>query len=305
MVEAKGLTKRFADSTIINGVHLEVFQGECFGIFGPNGAGKSTLMKTMYGSAAVETGELFITGLNARSSMREIKARIGVLPQDEGLDGDFTVRENLNLFGSYHGIHSEVSIQRTEDLLKLTRLEDLGDQDIHVLTTGMKRRLGIARALINQPEVLFLDEPTSGMDPASRQWVWDFLRQTKSEMGTVVLTTHYMEEAEKICDRIAIIDRGRILAVGKPADLIREKIGIQVVELNFDRSDLQYYLSRLSSEKFRYQVIGERAHVHLDSKDEVPKILNLVQSFKVTIRNPHLSDVFLKLAGYNLKDELL
>lgn len=306
IVEAKGLTKRFADQLVVNGVSLEVYQGECFGILGPNGAGKSTLMRMMYGSAALNEGELYINGLNARTNIREIKARIGVLPQEEGLDSEFTVRENLHLYGRYQGVDRDVGIHRTEDLLKLMRLEDMGDQYVSVLSGGMKRRLGIARAMINQPEILFMDEPSSGLDPQARYWVWDFLNKVKSEMGTVILTTHYMEEAEKICDRIAIMDRGQILAVGEPKKLVRQEIGAQVVEFQVSKHELQYYLARLSSQKYFYQVIGDQEiSVHLDSSEEVQKVIGLVQSQKATIRQPTLSDVFFKLAGHSLRDEPL
>jgi lipooligosaccharide transport system ATP-binding protein len=305
IVEAKGLVKRYADHLVLNGIHFEVFQGECFGILGPHGAGKSTLMQMMYGSSPMQLGELFIVGLNARSNIREIKSRIGVLPQDEGLDADFTVRENLKIYGSFYGIDRDALTQRTEDLLKLMRLEDLGDQVVRHLSGSMKRRLGLARAMINQPEVLFLDEPSSGLDPQGRIWVWDFLKKVKTEMGTVVLTTSYMEEAEQICDRIAIMDRGQLLAIGNPKTLIRENVGVQVVEFQVAPSDLQYYLTRLSSHKFRHQVIRDQVNVHLQAQEEVQVVMGLVQSLKVTIRQPSLSDVFLKLAGYKLRDELL
>jgi lipooligosaccharide transport system ATP-binding protein len=305
VVEAKSLSKRFEDHYVVKSINLNVYQGECFGILGPNGAGKSTLMRMMYGSSLIHDGELYIAGLNARKSIREIKSRIGVLPQEEGLDIEFTVRENLHLFGSYFGVENDVAIHRTEELLKLMRLEEYGDQFVNTMSGGMKRRLGLARAMINQPEILFLDEPTNGLDPQARFWVWDFLKKVKREMGTVVLTTHYMEEAEQICDRIAIMDRGEILAIGEPKSLIREKIGAQVVEFQVDRFDLQYYLSRLASQKLKCQVIRDQVNVHLESVEDTSKVLGLVQSQKMTIRQPTLSDVFLKVAGHDLRDEPL
>lgn len=305
IVEAKGLVKRFADHTVVNGVRFEVYQGECFGVLGPNGAGKSTLMRMMFGSTAITGGELFISGLNARNNVREIKSKIGVLPQEEGLDADFTVRENLQLYASYFGLKKSQASQRIEELLKLMRLEDFADHSVQTISGGLRRRLGIARAMINQPEILFLDEPTNGLDPQARLWVWDFLKKVKKEMGTVVLTTHYMEEAEQICDRIAILDQGQIRAIGVPKELIHERIGTQVVELQMGQHEIQYYLNRLSSNKFRFQVIRDQVNVHLDSSEDIQKVLSLVQSLKVTIRQPTLSDVFLKLAGYNLRDEPL
>jgi lipooligosaccharide transport system ATP-binding protein len=305
VVEARGLNKKFADYAVVNDVNLEVVEGECFGILGPNGAGKSTLMRMMYGSSSLQSGELYIVGLNARTNMKEIKTRIGVLPQDEGLDRDFTVRENLHLYGAYHGVDRDVAVQRTEDLLKLMRLEELGDQFVNALNTGMKRRIGIARAMIHQPDLLVLDEPTSGLDPQARIWVWDFLKKIKADKGTVLMTTHYMEEAENLCDRIAIMNKGLILAVGEPQKLIRERIGTQVIELVVQPNELQYYLSRLNSNHFRYQVVREQVNVHLQSAEDVPKVMGLVQSLKMTIRPPTLSDVFLKLSGHDLRDEPL
>lgn len=290
---------------VLNDISLEILQGECFGILAPNGSGKSTLTRLMYGSASLQDGELYIVGLNARTNIKEIKARIGVLPQDEGLDNEFTVRENLRLYGGYHGIDADVISHRMEDLLKMMRLEDQGNQFVGILSSGMKRRLGIARAMINQPELLILDEPTSGLDPQARTWVWDFLKRLKSENGTVLMTTHYMEEAELICDRIAVMDKGRILTVGEPAKLIRDHIGTNVVELQVSTHEMQYYLSRLTSNRYPYQVVRDQVNVHLQSSDDVQKVLGLVQSLKVTIRQPTLSDVFLKLAGHDLRDEPL
>ena len=305
LVEARGLAKKFGDHLVLNDISLEILQGECFGILAPNGSGKSTLTRLMYGSASLQDGELYIVGLNARTNIKEIKARIGVLPQDEGLDNEFTVRENLRLYGGYHGIDADVISHRMEDLLKMMRLEDQGDQFVGILSSGMKRRLGIARAMINQPELLILDEPTSGLDPQARTWVWDFLKRLKSENGTVLMTTHYMEEAELICDRIAVMDKGRILTVGEPAKLIRDHIGTNVVELQVSTHEMQYYLSRLTSNRYPYQVVRDQVNVHLQSSDDVQKVLGLVQSLKVTIRQPTLSDVFLKLAGHDLRDEPL
>lgn len=306
MVEAKGLTKRFADFLVIKGVQLEVHQGEYFGILGPDGAGKSTLMRMLYGSAAIQEGELYLLGLNAKTNIREIKSKIGVLPQEDGLEAEFTVRENLQLFCNYNCMDKEVSKARMEDLMKLMRLEDLSEQVVHILSSGMKRRLGLARALINKPELLMLDEPTSGLDGQARTWIWDFLEKVKKDAGTVILATRYMEEAQKICDRIALMDRGQILAIGKPETLIKKHIGAQVIEFQVEKQELQYYLARLNSQKLVYQVISDnQINVHLGSEEEVQKVISLVQSQKATIRLANLSDVFLKLSGRHLRDEPL
>ena len=305
VVEAKGLFKKIQDNVIVNGVTFQVMQGECFGILGPNGAGKTTTMKMIYGSSLIDGGELSILGLNAKYHRREIKARIGVVAQEDGLENEFTVRENLLLFSQYHGVDNDVAIRRSENLLKLMRLEEHGEQFVHTLSGGMKRRLAIARGMINHPELLILDEPTSGLDPQARIRIWNFVRNLKEDMGTVIMTTHYMEEVEQICDRIAIMDHGKILAIGEPQKLIKEQIGHQVVEISIPKTDLQYYLARLNSKNFQFQVIEDKVNVHLSEHENAMDVLNLVQGLKVTLRNPSLSDIFLKLAGHDLRDELL
>lgn len=305
IVEAKGLAKRIGDTVVVAGIDFQVYQGECFGILGPNGAGKSTTMRMMYGSALPTAGELFILGLNSKSNIKAVKARIGVVPQEDGLETEFTVAENLALFSRYHGVDPEVALRRSDELLKLMRLEEHGAQFVRVLSGGMKRRLAIARSMVNHPELLFLDEPTSGLDPQARIWIWTFLKRLRAEMGTVVLTTHYMEEAEQVCDRIAIMDKGRILAVGEPKQLIRDHIGAQVVEVSVSRQDLQYYLARLTTKNFRYQVIQDQINIHLKSDESPKEVLQIAEGLKVTLRSPTLSDVFLKLAGHDLRDEPL
>lgn len=305
IVEAKGLFKKIQDQVIVDGVTFQVMQGECFGILGPNGAGKSTTMRMMYGSSTIGGGELSILGLNAKYNRREIKARIGVVAQEDGLENDFTVRENILLFGKYHGVDKDIAIRRSEDLLKLLRLEEHADQFVPTLSGGMKRRLAIARGMINHPELLILDEPTSGLDPQARLRIWNFMHNLKSEKGTVIMTTHYMEEAEQVCDRIAIMDRGRILAIGEPQKLIRDQIGHQVVEISVTKADLQYYLARLSSKNFQFQVMENKVNVHLKENEDPNEVFSLVQGLKVTLRNPSLSDIFLKLSGHDLRDEIL
>ena len=305
VVEAKGLLKKIQDHVIVNGVSFQIMQGECFGILGPNGAGKTTTMKMIYGSSLIDGGELSILGLNAKYNRREIKARIGVVAQEDGLENEFTVRENLLLFSQYHGVDKDVAIRRSENLLKLMRLEEHADQFVQTLSGGMKRRLAIARGMVNHPELLILDEPTAGLDPQARIRIWNFVRHLKEQMGTVIMTTHYMEEAEQVCDRIAIMDRGKILGIGEPQKLIREQIGHQVVEISIPKSDLQYYLARLQSKNFQFQVIENKVNVHLGEHENALDVLNLVQGLKVTLRNPSLSDIFLKLAGHDLRDEIL
>jgi lipooligosaccharide transport system ATP-binding protein len=305
VVEAKGLVKRYTDKNAVDGLNLEVMQGEIFGLLGPNGAGKSSAMKMMYGSSSVTAGELYVLGLNAQKNFRKIKERVGVVPQDESLDNDLTVIENLIQFARYQLIDKVVARKRAEELLRLVRMEDHRDDAIQVLSGGMRRRLAIARGMINNPEVLFLDEPTSGLDPDVRFWIWDFLEKIRSEMGTVILTTHYMEEAERLCDRVAMIDHGKVLLQGKPAELIRSQIGVEVVELQVERQDIGYYSDRLRTNQFRYLTVGRNINVHLQEGQKSQDVLALVHSTQVVIRKSNLNDVFLRTAGHDLRGEML
>jgi lipooligosaccharide transport system ATP-binding protein len=302
-IEIKDLTKKYTDKIAVNGINLEIYKGECFGLLGPNGAGKSTTMKMMYCSALVTSGELYVLGLNVKKNFREIKSRIGVVPQEDGLDPDFTVLENLLVYASFHNIPKADAEIRCQALLRLMKLEEYQDRSVETLSGGMKRRLAIARGLINSPELLFLDEPTTGLDPQARVWIWDFFKHLKSEKNTLVLTTHYMEEAEQMCDRVAIIDDGRILTVGTPRDLIRDLIGKEVVEFDTNPVDLNYYLGRLRAEGFAYQVIRETVSVLIKENQDGRRVMDLIASDKIFIRKPTLNDVFLKLAGHHLRDE--
>jgi lipooligosaccharide transport system ATP-binding protein len=304
IVEAKGLVKRYTDKNVVDGLDLEVKQGEIFGLLGPNGAGKSSVMKMMYGSSSITSGELYVLGLNAKKNFRKIKERVGVVPQDESLDGDLNVVENLIQFARYQMIDKEVAKKRADELLRLVRMDDHREDAIGALSGGMRRRLAIARGMINNPEVLFLDEPTAGLDPDVRFWIWDFLEKIRSEMGTVVLTTHYMEEAERLCDRVAMIEKGKILSLGKPADLIKSQIGVEVIELQVERQDLGYYTDRLRTNQFRYLTVGRNINVHLTEGQKSQDVLATVHSTQVIIRKPNLNDVFLRMAGHDLRGEM-
>ncbi|MNK75536.1 Daunorubicin/doxorubicin resistance ATP-binding protein DrrA [compost metagenome] len=302
-IEIKDVTKKYDDRIAVDGISLEIQKGECFGLLGPNGAGKSTMMKMMYCSALVTSGELYVLGLNVKKNYREIKSRIGVVPQEDGLDPDFTVLENLLVYASYHNIIKAEAELRAQALLRLMKLEEYQDRSVETLSGGMRRRLAIARGLMNSPEVIFLDEPTTGLDPQARIWIWDFFKHLKSEKSTLVLTTHYMEEAEQMCDRVAIMDNGKILTVGRPVDLIRELIGKEVVEFDTNPVDLNYYLGRLRAEGYAYQVIKDTVSVLVKEHQEGRKVVDLIASDKIYIRKPTLNDVFLKLAGHQLRDE--
>jgi lipooligosaccharide transport system ATP-binding protein len=220
-VVASGLTKRYGDLVAVDGVDFKVRAGECFGFLGPNGAGKTTTMKMIYGLASVDDGELSVLGLDVRRQRREVKARLGVVPQEQNLDRELTVREQLEVQTLYFGLPSD---GRIDELLDFALLRDRADGRPAELSGGMKRRLLIARALVNRPELVVLDEPTTGLDPQARLAVWGLLDRLRSEGVTRIVTTHYMEEAERICDRLVIMDDGRIVTEGTPAEL-RERYG--------------------------------------------------------------------------------
>ena len=301
-IEMKGIIKRYDDKAVIRSLNLQVFQGECFGLLGPNGAGKSTLMKMINCISPVTDGEMFILGLNARSHPKEIKKRIGVVPQEDGLDFDLNVQENISIYGHYYGYDKKSLNQRTLDLLRLVRLEEYADREVSELSGGMKRRLAIARGMIHRPELMILDEPTTGLDPQARLLIWDLLKKLRSEMSTIVISTHYMEEAQQLCDRVAIMDQGRILALGSPKELIQTHIGREVVEFETEPMDLNYYLGRLKERKLTFQVISNVVCVYLQADQTSSMVLEAIASPRITVRTPTLNDVFLKLAGHELRE---
>jgi lipooligosaccharide transport system ATP-binding protein len=225
-VAARGLVKSYGQITAVDGIDFEVKAGECFGFLGPNGAGKTTTMKMIYGLASVDGGELRVLGLDVHQRRREVKARLGVVPQEQNLDRELTVRENLSIQALYHGLPAD---GRIDELLDFTLLANRADGRPAELSGGMKRRLLIARALVNRPELVVLDEPTTGLDPQARLAVWTLLDRLRSEGVTLVVTTHYMEEADRICDRLVIMDHGRIVAAGSPAEL-KERYAEQSLE---------------------------------------------------------------------------
>ncbi|BDG59094.1 ABC transporter ATP-binding protein [Caldinitratiruptor microaerophilus] len=229
-VRARGLVKRYGATLAVAGIDLAIRTGECYGFLGPNGAGKSTTMRMIYGRTPITAGELTVLGLDARSQMRRIKARIGVVPQEDNLDPDFTVLENLVIYGRYFGLSAAVARNRALELLEFVALAGRANQRVDQLSGGMKRRLVIARALIARPELVILDEPTTGLDPQARHLLWDKLRELRAQGVTLLLTTHYMEEATQLCDRVAIIDHGRILAEGRPEDLVAAHPGAANLE---------------------------------------------------------------------------
>jgi lipooligosaccharide transport system ATP-binding protein len=301
VIECVGVTKKFGETTAVDRVSFRVEDGECFGILGPNGAGKTSTFRMMYGSSIATSGDMFINGLNARTHIRKIKSLLGVVPQEDGLDPDFTVIDNLLVFGSYYRLGKARILDRSKQLLRSMHLEDYADRPIAELSGGMKRRLTIARALLTEPKILLLDEPTTGLDPQARLWIWNELKELKKRGVTIVLTTHYMEEAETLCDRIVIMNKGAIVAGGTPKALIGEHVGQEVVEFEVEHKDLPYYLDRVK-DRFPYQLLKNRIHFHLKRRDEAEGLIKEINSEQIVIRKATLNDVFLKIAGYEISD---
>jgi lipooligosaccharide transport system ATP-binding protein len=302
VVESIGLTKKYKDFTAVNRISFQVNEGECFGILGPNGAGKTSLFKMMYGSSQITDGELFMLGMSAKEHIDRIKGVTGILPQEDGLDPDFTVYDNLLVYGSYHRIPKTELKKKSYDLLKAFHLEVYADRAVETLSGGMRRRLALARALLNDPKLLLLDEPTTGLDPQAREWVWDELKMMGMKGRTRILSTHYMEEAEVLCDRIMIVDKGSIITVGKPKELIHKYIGQEVVEFQVSPREIHYHIDRIK-ERYAFQVRRNSIQLHLREKTEINSVLSQIQGESVVVRKASLNDVFLKLAGYELRDE--
>ncbi|MCQ5375923.1 MAG: ATP-binding cassette domain-containing protein [Methanomassiliicoccales archaeon] len=300
VVKAENLTKRYDSFTAVNSINFEINEGECFGFLGPNGAGKTTVMKMIYCASPITSGNLFVLGLDVEKKSREIKALIGVAPQENNLDPDFTVLKNLTVYARYFGIEKRVAEKRAMELLEFMQLEEKADVEIPELSGGMKRRLIIARALINDPKILILDEPTTGLDPQARHLIWDKIRELRKFGVTVILTTHYMDEAERLCDRLVIMDQGKIIVEGHPRDLIERHSSKSVLEIIDPSPGVESYLrdSGLIIEKG-----SDRIYVYADNPQQLLHELN--EKFflqHATIRASTLEDVFLKLTGRGLRD---
>ena len=300
IVEADHLLKRFGDFTAVNGVSFRVTSGECFGILGPNGAGKTTTIRMVYGFSPITSGNLKVFGLNISENWRQIKARIGVCQQENSLDPDLTVLHNLQVFASYFDIPKREARKRAEELLTFFALEHRREAQVTELSGGMVRRLVLARALVNNPNLLILDEPTTGLDPQSRHQVWDRLRDLRRKGISILLTTHYMEEASQLCDRLIIIDHGLILVEGKPQQLIREHVGRDVIEIANPTLELRSFLN---SYRLGYEDLGHRLVVYCEDKGDLYE--KLTKDFcreGCMIRMGNLEDVFLKLTGRELRE---
>ena len=302
VIEAKGLTKKFDDFTAVDHIDFKVYKGECVGFLGPNGAGKTTTVRMIYCFLPPTEGELNVAGLSVNTKCREIKSIIGVAPQEDNLDPDFTTIKNLTVYARYFDIPKGEAKKRAQEQLKFFQLEEKTGVPIMALSTGMKRRLIFARALLNQPQILLLDEPTTGLDPQARHLVWDEVRHLKKKQVTIILTTHYMDEAEVLCDRILIVDKGKIIEDGKPAELVKKHIGEDVLEIDYDER-----LTPVLKESFpdaRIEKLSDRMQIFTDKPHGVFEgFLKDHAMQNVTIRKANLEDVFLKLTGRGLREE--
>jgi lipooligosaccharide transport system ATP-binding protein len=305
LIRARGLTKRFGEFTAVAGIDFELSRGEVFGFLGPNGAGKSSTMRMIGCVSPPSGGELTILGLDPVKDGPAIRARLGVVPQEDTLDVELTVRENLLIYGRYFGLPRDVIRERTAQLLDFVQLTERAGDQVEPLSGGMKRRLTIARSLISEPEILLLDEPTTGLDPQARHVVWDRLYRLKQQGVTLVLTTHYMDEAEQLCDRLVVMDGGKIAAEGSPRELIETYSTNEVLELRFALAEQDQAAEKLADVPAeRIEVLADRILLYTADGDEALAAVRARGLEPVTslVRRSTLEDVFLRLTGRRLED---
>lgn len=300
VIKADHLVKTFGDFVAVNGISFEVAQGECFGILGPNGAGKTTTIRMVYGFSPMTSGSLKVFDLDISRAWRRIKSRIGVCQQENSLDPELTVLQNLEVFARYFDIPKKVAREKALELLSFIALDQRQDAPVSELSGGMMRRLVLARALINQPDLLILDEPTVGLDPQTRHQFWERLEGLRKGGISMLLTTHYMEEASRLCDRLIIIDHGRILAEGKPRELIQTHVGRDVIEIAEPSGELRKYLQ---SHDLSYEDLGHRLTIYCKDGGELYQtIAREFCAAGCVMRISTLEDVFLKLTGRDLRE---
>jgi len=300
VIAACNIKKSFGAFTAVDDISFSVDKGLCFGILGPNGAGKASTIRMIYGFSPLTSGDIFVFGLDIKKLYRKIKARIGVCQQDNTLDPDLTVMQNFEVFARYFNIDRKTALERASSLLKFFALEQRRDARATELSGGMVRRLVIARALINQPELLILDEPTTGLDPQSRHQVWERLENLKKQGMTILITTHYMDEAERLCDNLVIMDHGKILAQGSPQSLISEYTGENIIEVAEPEDDLRTF-SR--EKKVRQEDLGHRLIIYAENGPELyQEICTHFTHKSCILRSATLEDVFLKLTGRELRE---
>jgi lipooligosaccharide transport system ATP-binding protein len=305
LIHARGLTKRFDDLLAVDAVDFDVQRGEAFGFLGPNGAGKSSTMRMIGCVSPRSGGELRILGLDPDADGPAIRARLGVVPQQDTLDFELTVRENVIIYGRYFGLPRKELGRRADELLEFVQLDERAGSKVEPLSGGMKRRLTIARSLVNDPDLLLLDEPTTGLDPQARHLVWDRLFRLKQRGATLVLTTHYMDEAEQLCDRLVVMDKGKIVAEGSPLELIRRYSTREVVELRFRVGQQPDVGASLDGLARRIETLPDRTLLYTDQGDAAADRIHELglHPQSILVRRSTLEDVFLHLTGRTLVDE--
>lgn len=300
VISASALTKRYGDLVAVKGLSFQIQRGECYGFLGPNGAGKTSTMKMVYGVSPITSGELTVLGMAVRKQGQEIRRRSGIVPQEDSLDPDFTVLENLIVYGSYFGIAAKEASHRSEELLTLVGLIDKRDVRVPMLSGGMKRRLVLARALMNRPELLLLDEPTTGLDPQARHVMWQVLRKLLGLGTTMVLTTHYMEEAAQMCTRVCVMDGGKIMVEGAPQRLVEAHVAPDVVEVRL-AGEHQLPAARERLREHVLEQAGDTLFVYCQNGAEVARRIEQELGLPYLRRPANLEDVFLRLTGRELR----
>ncbi len=299
LIHARGLTKRFGDFTAVDGIDFDVRAGEAFGFLGPNGAGKTSTMRMIACASPITAGELRVLQMDPRTHASRIKARLGVVPQQDNLDAEITVRENLLMYARYFDIPRAVAQKRAQELLEFVELSDRAGAQVDSLSGGMKRRITIARALVNEPELILLDEPTTGLDPQARHVVWDRLYQLKRRGATLLLTTHYMDEAERLCDRLVVMDKAKIVAEGSPRALIEKYSTKEVLELRFPDEVRAALDGRLNGIGDWIEMLPDRVQVYtIDGERALQEVhARALPLESAVVRRSTLEDVFLRITG--------
>jgi lipooligosaccharide transport system ATP-binding protein len=302
MIRARGLTKAFGELRAVDGIDFEIKRGEAFGFLGPNGAGKSTAMRMIASVSRRSSGELSVLGMDPNEYGPDIRGHLGVVPQQDNLDVEIRVRDNLIVYGRYFGLPMGFLKVKVEELLEFAQLGDKAKAKVDTLSGGMKRRLTIARALVNEPDILLLDEPTTGLDPQARHILWDRLFRLKESGVTLVITTHYMDEAEQLCDRLVVMDKGKIMAAGSPAELIQRYSSREVVELRFGSEKNAEVAGRLAGTGERMEVLPDRILIYTaDGEADLAGIIEGgLRPITTLVRRSSLEDVFLRLTGRSL-----
>lgn len=304
IIRAVNLVKRYGRLTAVDGISFSVREGECFGLLGPNGAGKTTTIRMISCLSPVTSGELMVDGMPVQTHQRQIKAILGVVPQENNLDPDLTVRQNLRAYARYFDLPRRVAEQRIDEALELLQLVEKQHERIDSLSGGLKRRLTIARGLLNSPRIMVLDEPTTGLDPQARHLVWQKLRYLRSQGVTMLLTSHYMEEAAHLCDRIVVLHEGRIIAEGSPGDLVERYAGSEVVEVQVRPGERESVLQSISGrEGIEVEEVEDMLYVYVRDGNGFDVASLRLEAERIVYRRANLEDVFLKLTGRGLAGE--